>query len=77
MAVWQPKLWNEARSMTFFPSFSENLSHIRTMSPHSGLPTVPTESASVISPMFWGLAIASWILSSVFMRERVGLRGRA
>ena len=59
MAVWQPKLWNEALSMTFLPSFSVNLSHIRSMSPQSGEPTVPTESASSISPWFCGLARVS------------------
>jgi len=59
MAVWQPKLWKDALSMTFLPSFSVNFSHIRSMSPQSGLPTVPTESASAISPMLLGLAMAS------------------
>ncbi len=43
MAVWHPKLWNEALSMIFLPSFSVNLSHILSMSPQSGEPTVPTE----------------------------------
>lgn len=64
MAVWQPKAWKEARSMTLRPSFSVNLSHIRSMSPQSGEPTVPTESASVISPWLRGLARASRTLSS-------------
>ena len=59
IAVWQPKLWKEALSMTFLPSFSVNLSHILSMSPQSGEPTVPTESASCISPWFFGFARVS------------------
>lgn len=58
--------------MTFCPSFSRNFSHIRTMSPHSGLPTVPTASASVISPILCGWAIASRIRSSVDGEEVSG-----
>lgn len=64
IAVWQPKAWNEARSMTRLPSFSVNLSHMRIMSPQSGEPTVPTESASAISPWFLGDASAFWIFVS-------------
>ena len=61
MAVSQPKVWNVARSITLRPSSSLNFTHIRSMSPQSGLPTVPTESAFSISPTFFGLAMASWI----------------
>ena len=64
IAVWQPNDWKEARSITFLPSFSLNLSHIRNMSPQSAEPAVPTASASSISPTFCGLASASRDLSS-------------
>src|SRR5216110_2492981 len=45
IAVSHPKVWNVARSMIFFPPSSRNLIHIRSMSPQSALPTVPTASA--------------------------------
>lgn len=64
MAVWQPKDWKEARSITLRPSLSVNFSHIRSMSPQSGEPTVPTASASVISPWFFGSARASRTFAS-------------
>ena len=61
IAVWQPNVWNVARSITFLPPSSLNFTHIRSMSPQSALPTVPTESAFSISPRFFGLAMASWM----------------
>ena len=60
MAVSQPKVWKVARSITLRPaSSSRNFTHIRSMSPQSALPTVPTESAFCISPTFLGFWIAS------------------
>src|SRR6188508_2664629 len=56
--------------MTLRPSSSRYLIHMRTMSPQSGLPTVPTASASVISPRFCGFAMACWRVSS-FMEQLV------
>src|SRR2546425_8441986 len=47
--------------MTFFPRSSLYLIHIRSNSPHSELPTVPTASASGNSPRFCGWAKASRI----------------
>src|SRR4051812_12774519 len=61
MAVSQPNVWKVALSMTFLPLSSRNFIHMRTMSPQFGLPTVPTVSAPSISPMFFGLAMASAI----------------
>ena len=59
IAVSQPKLWKLALSMTFSPSCSLYFTHSLSISPHSELPTVPTESASAISPTFFGSRIAS------------------
>src|SRR5579883_1320332 len=47
--------------MTFLPLSSLNFTHMRSISPQSELPTVPTASASGNSPMFWGLRRASAI----------------
>ena len=58
MAVWHPKDWKLALSMILRPFFSVNLSHMRSMSPHSGEPTVPMASASFISPWFCGACSA-------------------
>ncbi len=65
IAVWQPNVWNVARSMTFRPpSSSLNFTHIRSMSPQSGLPTVPTASAFSISPRFCGFSRAASMRAS-------------
>src|ERR1041385_1535846 len=61
MAVSQPKDWNVARSITLRPFSCLYLIHIRSISPHSELPTVPMASALGNSPMFCGLAMASVI----------------
>src|SRR6267143_4574573 len=61
MAVSQPNDWKVALSITFFPRSSLYLIHIRSISPHSELPTVPTASAFGSSPTFCGFAIASRI----------------
>src|ERR1700741_2344614 len=47
--------------MTRLPPSSLNLTHIRSISPQSTLPTVPTASAPSISPRFRGLRNASSI----------------
>src|SRR6266496_1468465 len=61
MAVSHPNDWNVALSMTFLPRSSLYLIHIRSISPHCELPTVPTESASGNSPRFCGFLSASSI----------------
>ncbi len=58
IAVSQPKVWKVALSITFFPPSSRNLIHIRSMSPQSALPAVPTASAFSISPRFFGSPMA-------------------
>src|SRR5205085_4233647 len=50
--------------MILRPFSSLNLIHIRSMSPQSTLPTVPTASASFISPRLRGFLIASSIFDS-------------
>src|SRR5260370_28939673 len=62
MAVSQPNVWKVALSITRFPSTSLNFTHMRSISPQSSLPTVPTASASSSSPRFFGCLIASSIL---------------
>ena len=43
MAVWQPKDWKVALSMTRRPFSSRNLIHIRSMSPQSPLPAATAQ----------------------------------
>src|ERR1700739_1285946 len=45
--------------MTRLPPSSLNFTHIRSISPQSSLPTVPTASAPSSSPRFLGFLIAS------------------
>src|SRR5215471_11033225 len=69
--------------MTRLPSTSLNFTHIRSISPQSSLPTVPTASAPSSSPRFFGCLIASstrWVKSSVWLitslSERVSRQSR-